>query len=133
MLGAKIYSERRQLAINDYNKYGDYQEGTYNGISWNARRCYDSSPIIRKDSPENANSFHWCGYVILGDKYKKEHKDYMCQSGKECTYKRNGTIGFDCAHHGDYPTDTSSTGIYKDFPYVLQIIEKTIDMINACV
>lgn len=130
----KAISERRMQAIEDHALYGDYQTGIYKGIVWEAQRCYSQSPelsTLKYPSPANAHTFHWCGYIQLGDLYEKKHKEFMCDSGKECTYRRDGTIGFDCAHCDDYPSGVDPKATYKDFPFVLKIIKDTIDKIKS--
>jgi hypothetical protein len=54
----------------------------------------------------------------------------MLNAGRECTYKKDGTIGFDCGHCFDYPGGVGKDAIFRDFPYVLSVIHKTIDNIN---
>ena len=123
-----MISPRRQQAIDDYNQYGDYQSGTYNGIEWEAIRSYDG--FGQKQTPSNAWMFHWCGYVKMGKNLKEEHEEFMAESGSECTYNSKGTIGFDCNHYTDYPASHKKENTYKDFPYVLNIIKNTINKIT---
>jgi hypothetical protein len=118
-------------------------------VTWEVVRSSDKSS--RESSPENSPvlsqkhvrdiyrgmSHFLCGYIILNKgmftKAKNIYEDCMLQAGRECTYDsdnvENLKLGFDCAHHTDYPVDSSSHGIYRDFPYVLKLIQKTIDNI----
>ena len=143
-------SARRQLLINDYEKYGDFQSGEYRGVKWEAVRASDKSS--RESSPETSPvlsraahkrdiyrgmSHFLCGYITLDKKLftrdSSIYEDCMLKAGRECTYdsenEENLKLGFDCAHYMDYPIDSSSDGVYRDFPYVLKVLQKTIDNI----
>ena len=114
------HSERRQRAIDDHAMYGNTQSGIYKGIKWEAIRSYGgSSPPPKRWDIATAPIYHWCGYIHVPN----TEENYKCFTRSECTYESSdGVLGFDCGHSHDYD-------VYRDFPYVLSIIQDTIDNI----
>lgn len=116
------YSERRQHAIDDQSLYGDTQLGEYRGVKWETTRSYGGmSPPPKRWDIRTAPIHHWCAYITIPN-YDEEKEDlYLdCFRRSECTYNRNGVLGFDCGHSHDVE-------VYRDFPYVLNMIKDTID------
>lgn len=127
-----MVSERRQQMIADRNQYGPSQEGTYKGIKWSTFLS-ESGQYSPRSDPRNTtdrlNSW-WCGYIHLDREVTERDKDCMIENGRECTYHKDNTFGFDCAHCEDYPIGCGADVTYKDFHYVLSIIKATIDAIR---
>ena len=92
-------SARRQLLINDYEKYGDFQSGEYRGVKWEAVRASDKSS--RESSPETSPvlsrtrhkrdiyrglSHFLCGYITLDKKLftrdSSIYEDCMLKQGE---------------------------------------------------
>ncbi len=121
-------SVRRQQMMADRKQYGPSQEGTYKGIKWSASLS-ESGQYSPRSDPRNTNdrlNSWWCGYIHFDREVTKRDKECML---RECTYRKENTIGFDCCHCDDYPVGCGKDDTYKDFHYVRSMIEATIDAI----
>jgi len=115
-------SEKRQRVIDDQSLYGDSQTGEFKGVRWEASRCYGGIlPTPKRWNMKTAPIHHWCAYICVPDYDDALQDHYLkCFVRSECTYQNGSTLGFDCGHSHD-------VSVYREFPYVLSIIQNTID------
>jgi len=104
--------DQLQRMRHDLTVYGRHQTGSYRGVSYLARKNLLDS---------------WCAYVqpgreVTDDEY--ERLEGVAHGG--ITGYCDGP-GFDCCHLHDYPG--CADGEYRDFPYVLQILQSMIDVL----
>ena len=101
--------------MDDYAVYRDEQNGKYMEIEWRAARTFRTyAPIIHE----------WGGYIQFGQYFRDtlptKYLHCVVLAGVSVTYNAGGTLGFKCLHNSDE---------YHDFPYVLNILKKTINAI----
>ena len=116
--------------LQDKEEYGLEQTGEYKGIRWIAQRPY---------------STYWCGYIEVNNEYDVINLDDVAHGTITGGCSTNNPtpgrcfIGFDCAHYNDYNPPLpeikklsikllhKKDGVFKDFPFVLNIIKNMID------
>lgn len=110
-----INHSQYQIMKSDIIKYGDKSSGVYRDIEWEMKR--------------HPGLVHWCGYV----RYKQHDNftdDDWDKLDKLSHVGLTATLGFDCAHYGDYPTCNGVTAKYRTHDYVLTKLKEMIDCIT---
>jgi hypothetical protein len=113
--------QQHKKMLDDIDKYGDMQNGTYRNIEWSMKRPYGT---------------YWCAYVH----YNGELNDDQIEQLENLSHMGlTSGIGFDCAHYGDYApmklndkfyqSLCNQDDTYKDHDYVRNIVKTMIDYI----
>jgi hypothetical protein len=101
---------RYHQLVADKELYGDEKVGDYNGFRWRAKRFGG-----------------WCGYVFVGLEHQERCMELLAT---ECTYDKDGWVGFDLNHCTDYPSSIYNFATFKTFPMCLQLIQDSINNIR---
>ncbi|MHB1952718.1 MAG: hypothetical protein ACYCOU_03130 [Sulfobacillus sp.] len=110
-LGVNPIEESKML--RDIDEHGNEIRGEFKGISYLLRRPYGT---------------YWCGYLLPPEQVQLS--DEAIAAIESSTHGGlTASLGFDCAHWNDYPTDPN--GKFRGYDYVMDVIQRMVDSLLA--